>query len=49
MKIFYPNGKIKDKDPLVSYKTLESGTIVMWHDKTMNSLIENIPKNPMRL
>jgi hypothetical protein len=46
MKVFYPNGKNKficiDKNPIVSYETLESGRIIMWHDKTINSLIDNM-------
>jgi hypothetical protein len=45
MKVFYPNGKVIDKNPIVSYEELESGTVIMWHDKTINSLIENIPIN----
>ncbi|MDG6218696.1 MAG: hypothetical protein QCI00_04565 [Candidatus Thermoplasmatota archaeon] len=43
MKVFYHSGEGKftcvDKSPLISYQTLESGTVVMWHDRTMNSLI----------
>jgi len=46
MKIFYNNGNDKceciDTDPLVSYEELESGNIVMWQDKTINSLIDNM-------
>jgi hypothetical protein len=46
MKVYYHNGKDKCKcintDPLVSYEELESGTIVMWQDKTINSLIDNM-------
>lgn len=39
MKIFYPNGEVIDKNPMVSYETLESGTVIIWHDKTINSLL----------
>lgn len=45
MKVFYHSGKGEytcvDKNPLLSYQTLESGTIIMWHDSTINSLIHN--------
>jgi hypothetical protein len=44
MKIFYHRGEGEytcvDKNPLLSYQTLESGAVVMWHDRTINSLIE---------
>jgi hypothetical protein len=43
MKIFYHDGRVVDKSPVVSYKTLESGKIVVWYDKTINSLIDTIP------
>ena len=42
MKVFYPNGKVIDKNSIVSYETLESGRVIMWHDKTINSLIDNM-------
>jgi len=42
MKIFYPNGRVIDKNAIISYETLESGTVIMWHDKTMNSLLNRI-------
>ena len=46
MKKFYHSDKGEftciDNNPLVSYETLESGTIVMWNDNTINSLIENM-------
>ena len=45
MKIFYHKGENNysciDKNPMLSYQTLESGTLVMWHDKTINSLINS--------
>jgi len=44
MKIFYPNGKIVNKKPILSYETLESGRVVMWHDKTINSLLIDTKK-----
>ena len=45
MKVFYHTDEDNviciDKNPLLSYQTLESGTLVMWHDKTINSLIDH--------
>ena len=45
MKKYYHTGKNNflriDKNPVVSCQTLESGTVVMWHDNTINSLIED--------
>ena len=42
MKVFYPNRKVVNKNPIISYETLESGMVIMWHDKTINSLIDNM-------
>ena len=46
MKIFYHKDENKviciDQNPLLSYQTLESGSIVMWHDGTINSIIDHI-------
>ena len=46
MKKFYHIGineiKSKDNFPILSYQTLESGSIIIWQDKTINALIEKI-------
>ncbi|HMA83843.1 MAG TPA: hypothetical protein VKP59_06400 [Candidatus Thermoplasmatota archaeon] len=46
MKVFYHKNENEaiciDKNPLLSYQTLESGSLVMWHDKTINSIINHI-------
>jgi hypothetical protein len=41
MKVFYPNGKVIDKNLKVSHETLKSGTIIIWHEKTIDSLVDN--------
>lgn len=46
MKVFYHKGKddcvCVDKSPFLSYQLLKSGSLVMWHDKTINGILNDI-------